>query len=44
MRGWVLTPPGYETGKDRYPTVYYTHGFGGSVEYLVGQATRMYEA
>ena len=43
MKGWVLTPPGYESGKDRYPTVYYTHGFGGSNEYLVGQATRMYD-
>ena len=44
MRGWVLTPPGYEAGKDRYPTAYYTHGYGGSIDYLVGQAGRMYEA
>lgn len=43
MKGWVLTPPGYEAGKDHYPTVYYTHGFGGSNDYLVGQATRMYD-
>lgn len=43
MKGWVLTPPGYETGKDRYPTAYYTHGFGGSNEHLVSQATRMYD-
>ena len=44
MRGWVLTPPGYEVGKARYPTAYYTHGFGGSSNYLVGQASRMYDA
>ncbi|CAN5299989.1 alpha/beta hydrolase-fold protein [soil metagenome] len=44
MKGWVLTPPGYEAGKDRYPTAYYTHGFGGTAPYLVGQASRMYDA
>jgi len=44
MKGWVLTPPGYAAGKARYPTAYYTHGFGGSSNYLVGQASRMYEA
>ena len=44
MGGWVLTPPGYESGKERYPTAYYTHGFGGTAPYLVGQAARMYEA
>ncbi|WP_168076754.1 alpha/beta hydrolase-fold protein [Caulobacter sp. SSI4214] len=44
MKGWVLTPPGYESGQDRYPTAYYTHGFGGTAPYLVGQAARMYEA
>lgn len=43
MKGWILTPPDYEAGKDRYPTVYYTHGFGGSADYLVGQATRVYD-
>lgn len=31
MRGWVLLPPGYDAhAATRYPTVYYTHGFGGS--------------
>jgi hypothetical protein len=30
MRGWVLQPPGYNQG-DRYPTVYFTHGFGGTL-------------
>jgi hypothetical protein len=44
MKGWVVTPPGYEAGKDRYPTAYYTHGFGGTAPYLVSQASRMYDA
>ena len=31
MRGWVLTPPGYDAkASTRYPVVYYTQGFGGS--------------
>ena len=44
LKGWVLTPPGYEAGNGRYPTAYYTPGFGGSVAYMVGQAARMYDA
>lgn len=35
MRGWVLLPPGYAThAKDHYPTVYFTHGFGGTLRSL----------
>lgn len=35
MHGWVVTPPGYATHpRDRYPTVYYTQGFGGSLRSL----------
>jgi len=35
MRGWVLLPPGYEAHpNDRYPTVYFTHGFGGTLPAL----------
>ena len=31
MKGWVLTPPGYDANAAvRYPTVYYTQGFGGN--------------
>jgi len=35
VHGWVVTPPDYAThpGK-RYPTVYYTQGFGGSLRSL----------
>jgi S-formylglutathione hydrolase FrmB len=29
MKAWVLLPPGYGSHpKERYPTVYFTHGFG----------------
>jgi hypothetical protein len=36
MRGWVLLPPGYATsGSTRFPTVYYTHGYGGNEERLI---------
>ncbi len=39
MRGWVVTPPGYAADpKARYPTVYYTHGYGGTLGGLVGVA------
>lgn len=32
VRAWVITPPGYdEHPKERYPTVYWTHGFGGNL-------------
>jgi hypothetical protein len=35
MQGWVLLPPGYESHpKDTYPTVYFTHGFGGTLSGL----------
>jgi Putative esterase len=35
MRGWVLLPPGYAADpKDHYPTVYFTHGFGGTLRGL----------
>jgi len=32
MRGWVLLPPGYnDHPRARYPTVFFTHGFGGTL-------------
>ena len=35
LRGWVVTPPDYATHPARrYPTVYYTQGFGGSLRSL----------
>jgi hypothetical protein len=44
MKGWVVTPPGYAAGKGRYPTVYETHGFGGSTDNFVGMAGRIHDA
>ena len=35
LRGWVLTPPDYAAHPgQRYPTIYYTQGFGGSLRSL----------
>lgn len=35
MRGWVLVPPGYADAKaTRYPTAYFTHGYGGNLPSL----------
>lgn len=31
MRGVVVLPPDYEKSTRRYPTVYWTHGFGGDI-------------
>jgi S-formylglutathione hydrolase FrmB len=43
MRGIVLTPPGYDPrGKTRYPTVYWTHGFGGALPFFAPTAARFY--
>ena len=37
VRAWVLTPPGYQSDLvTRYPTVYFTHGFGTDMSGLVG--------
>jgi Putative esterase len=45
MRGWVVLPPGYaQDPKRRYPTVYYTHGFGGDQRSLVDVAGARYAA
>jgi S-formylglutathione hydrolase FrmB len=31
LRGWVALPPGYRPDGPRFPTVYWTHGFGGTL-------------
>lgn len=42
MRGWVLLPPGYAAHPhDRYPAVYFTHGFGGTLLMLRGRYAPM---
>jgi hypothetical protein len=33
IRAWVILPPGYaEHGGEKYPTAYWTHGFGGDID------------
>ncbi len=33
MRAWVVLPPGYDRqAAEHYPTVYWTHGFGGDLD------------
>ncbi|MEO9079815.1 MAG: alpha/beta hydrolase-fold protein [Rhodanobacter sp.] len=45
MKGWVLTPPGYDAkAATRYPTIYYTQGFGGSNDRVIGPITNVYTA
>ena len=45
MRGWVLLPPGYDaTARTTYPTVYFTHGFGGNLDSLSANAAMVYAA
>ena len=45
LRGWVLTPPGYEaSGAARYPTVYYTHGYGGDEDHLLYAVVNVHQA
>ena len=39
IRAWVILPPGYaEHAGQHYPTVYWTHGFGGMLMYEIGRA------
>ena len=45
MRGQVLTPPGYDAkASQRYPTVYYTQGFGGNNDRVAGPIATVYAA
>jgi S-formylglutathione hydrolase FrmB len=47
MRGWVLPPPGYADAANantRYPTAYFTHGFGGNLPGLVRSVAFVAEA
>jgi hypothetical protein len=44
LRGWVVTPPDYTAHPGRrYPTVYYTQGFGGSLRSLHDGAVARWE-
>lgn len=44
IRAWVVTPPGYKDHpKQHYPTVYWTHGFGGTLSRIHGFAAMIYQ-
>lgn len=43
IRGWVVLPPGYaDHPRDRYPTVYWTHGFGAKLDTIKPYAAMIY--
>ena len=45
MRGRVLLPPGYDAkANTTYPTVYYTQGFGGNNNLVIGTLVNVYAA
>jgi S-formylglutathione hydrolase FrmB len=45
MRGRVLLPPGYDAhAATRYPTVYYTHGFGSNNDRMIPVLANVYAA
>ena len=42
IRAWVILPPGYAAeGHGRYPTVYWTHGFGANLDYCLSEGLRL---
>ena len=44
IRAWVVLPPNYrESPSRRYPTVYWTHGFGGTLPACRFMGVRIYE-
>ena len=43
LRAWVVLPPGYgEDTSQRYPTVYWTHGFSGTFKYAKATGLTIY--
>lgn len=43
LRAWVILPPSYSSGSERYPAVYWTHGFGGDLDGALVYGLRLYE-
>jgi hypothetical protein len=44
IAAWVILPPGYSsTGRATYPTVYWTHGFGGNLDNALSNGNRIRE-
>ena len=45
IRGWVLLPPGYkEHLQEKYPTVYFTHGYGANLDTLTRYVAVVHDA
>ncbi len=43
MRAWVILPPGYAAGASRkFPTAYWTHGFGADIDYSLISGLAIY--
>jgi hypothetical protein len=44
VKAWVVLPPGYtEHAGERYPTAYWTHGFGGRLDLILGVGLELRE-
>ena len=44
LKAWVILPPGYDAHADRhYPTVYWTHGFEGNLDYSLQQGLMLHQ-
>jgi enterochelin esterase-like enzyme len=43
IQAWVVLPPEYAKGGETYPTVYWTHGFGGGIDGALVSGLRIYE-
>lgn len=45
IKGWVLLPPGYkEHPQEKYPTVYFTHGYGANIDSLTRYVAVVHDA
>ena len=40
VHGYVVLPPGYDGSRAKYPTVYWTHGFGGTLAKIAAAVER----
>lgn len=44
IRAWVILPPGYaDTTKKAWPTAYWTHGFGGMLDYALVEGEMLHK-
>ncbi len=44
VKAWVILPPGYEDdAKQTWPTAYWTHGFGGTLDYALVEGLMLHK-